>query len=377
MTIIKIEIYRIAMPFNANRDESLIPIAEQDVYNAADPQLKKMEALLVKITSSNGLEGWGECFGHLINPVTFSALETSVSRFFLGKGIPKTETELRELMQQARYAFHPFGSGGPVMFALSGIDIALWDILAKINHLPLYQMLGGKRKELDVYASLVCYGDQIDKHVLRAFNEGFKAIKLHEVRDQDTQKARNALPKDYPLMVDVNCPWNEKQATEHAKALKQSKLTWLEEPIFPPNNVIALANLRSIGVPIAAGENIDGVQGFECHFINKALDIAQPSVAKIGGITAMLDIFLLAKKYSVKVVPHCFYYGAGLLATAHLVSVLDNVMLEAPFIQWVDTLYPQMEFKPTLILSDEAGLGFNPNQSVFNQNIIQYAKIEL
>lgn len=377
MIIEKIEIYRLAMPFKADREPSLAQ-ENQDVYNAADPNLKKMESLLVKLTTNSGLVGWGESFGHLINPVTFSALENSVGRFFLGKSVPNDELELRSLMDQAKYAFHPFGSGGPVMFALSGIDIALWDLVAKIHHIPLYQLLGGKRKEIGVYASLVSYGEQIDKHVKRAYQLGFKAIKLHEIIDADIQKARAALPADYPLMVDVNCPWQMDEAIEHVNVLQSANLTWLEEPLFPPNDTVKLAELRKYGVPIAAGENIDGVLGFEQHFINNALDIAQPSVAKIGGITAMLDLFEMAKHYSVKVVPHCFYYGAGLLATAHLVSALNNdVELEAPFIQWSETLYPQMEFLPKLTLSDESGLGFTPNEDVFNRHIIGYSVLNI
>lgn len=383
MNIIKIEIFRLAIPFDSDRKDKLSNsrqnFAKQEVaYNAASPELKKMESLLVKITTSEGLIGWGESFGHLINPITYCALETSVAPFFLGKTVPQNEMQLRALMQEAKYAFHAFGSGGPVMYALSGIDIALWDILAKQNNQPLYQLLGGKRTKLGVYASLVRYEDNVDKQVKRAQAHGFNAIKLHEIEDQYIQKARAALPDNFKLMVDVNCPWNEQQAIEHAKQLKNVNLTWLEEPIFPPNDVLKLAALRKQGVPIAAGENIDGVQGFEQHFVAHALDFAQPSVAKIGGITAMLDIFKLAKQYSVKVVPHCFYYGAGLLATAHLVSLLeDDVELEAPYIQWAETLYPQMEFNPSLTLPTCAGLGFEPNFAVFNNYIIKYTTLKL
>lgn len=377
MIIEKIEIYRLAIPFHANRDICTSNLSAQEIYNAANPELKKMESLLVKLTTNNGLIGWGESFGHAINPVTFNALETIVGRFFLGKKVPEDITQIRDLIHQAKYAFHPFGSGGPVMFALSGVDIALWDLVGKLHHKPLYQLLGGKRTEFDVYASLVSYGNKIDEHVLRAYHEGFKAIKLHEIDVKDTQKARSVLPEDFPLMVDVNCPWSEQEAIKQAYLLQSANLTWLEEPIFPPNDVLKLANLRKIGIPIAAGENVDGVQGFEQHFINHAIDIAQPSVAKVGGITAMLDVIDLAKMYSIKVSPHCFYYGAGLLATAHILSLLDdNIKLEAPYIQWNDLLYPQMEFKPKLTLSDTSGLGFEPNKEVFEKYIIQYKKIE-
>lgn len=376
MKVVKIDLIRLAMPFHSGR--AMINQEHIDTYNAADATLSKMEALLIKITTDTGLIGWGESFGHLINPVTFCALEGSVGRFFLGKEIPTNATDIKRLMQQAQHAFHGFGNSGPVMYALSGIDIALWDLLGKIHNKPLYQLLNGQRKEIGVYASLVRYGDAVDQHVVRAYQEGFRKIKLHEIEDQYITKARQALPKDAELMVDVNCPWTLEESIHHANQLKHLNLTWLEEPLFPPSDVLGLKAIRKQGVPIAAGENVDGVQGFEQHFINQAIDYAQPSVAKIGGITAMLDVFTLANKYNVNVVPHCFYYGAGLLATAHLLTLLPkHVELEIPYIQWSEKLYPEMDISPRFTLKDTAGLGFSPDMAVFNKYTIAHATINL
>lgn len=375
MHIVKIEIFRLAIPFDSGRE--IIASESSDIYNAASPELSKMETLLIKLTSNTGMVGWGESFGHLINPITFAALKESVGRFFLKKNIPRTPEEIRDIMNKARYAFHGFGNSGPVMYALSGIDIALWDLLAKQHKLPLHRLLGSNRKQIGVYASLVSYGDKIDQHVKRAYQQGFRKIKLHEIIYEHIRKARKALPCDAELMVDVNCPWTLDEAISHAKELAPLKLSWLEEPLFPPNDVIGLARIRQEKTPIAAGENIDAAQGFEQHFINDAIDIAQPSVSKVGGITAMLDVFNLAKKYNVTVVPHCFYYGAGLFATAHLTSLLsEDIELEVPYIQWQEKLYPEMEVKPTFKIPDIPGLGFSPDPIIFEKYQIAFTCLE-
>ncbi|QIQ21128.1 mandelate racemase/muconate lactonizing enzyme family protein [Zophobihabitans entericus] len=376
MRIIKLEIMRLAMPFETGREVS--KQAGGDVYNAASPELSKMESLLVTLTTDTGLTGWGESFGHLINPVTFSALKDSVGRFFMGKQVPTTKQELVTLMDQAKYAFHAFGCGGPVMYALSGIDIALWDLLAKQAGKPLYQYLGGNRSVIGGYASLVRYEDKVEQHVKRALADGFTEIKLHEIEVPYIQAARDALPVDGKLMVDVNCPWTLEQTENLAPQLRTLNLTWLEEPLFPPNDLKKLAKLREQGIPIAAGENIDGVQGIEAHLMTQSVDILQPSVAKIGGISAMLATFELAKQYNIKVVPHCFYYGAGLLATAHLISLLDeSVKVELPYIQWSTHLFPEMKIGPVFNLPDKPGLGFEPDIEVLQNHLIAYVNLEI
>lgn len=137
------------------------------------------------------------------------------------------------------------------------------------------------------------------------------------VQDDDTfnAAAREALPvEEGELMVDVNCPWSVSQASDMAGQLQPLQLAWLEEPVWPPDDAHGLAQVRRHGVPIAAGENAAGVQGLRAMFEQGALDVAQPSVAKIGGISAMVQVFELARRYQVRVVPHCFYFGPGLLA---------------------------------------------------------------
>lgn len=379
MKITKIEVLRVAIPFSSDRDKT--PEIQADAYNAASPELTRMETLLIKITTDSGLHGWGEGFGHLCNPLTETAMNGLVGRFFLGQTCPESPEEIAALMQQAEVNFHAFGRTGPVMFALSAVDIALWDLLAKAWKQPLWQLLGAKRQKIGVYASLVSYGnhpERVAAKVLSTWQAGFRAIKLHETAYPAIAAAREILPADAELMVDVNCPWNVAEASQQAQALRSLNLGWLEEPVWPPDDLAGLAEVRKQGTRIAAGENAAGVQGFVEHFEHGAIDVAQPSVSKVGGITAMLKVFALAKQYHIRVVPHCFYYGAGLMATAQLVATLDDhVSLEVPYIQWQETLYSQLNFEPHMLLPDTQGLGFEPSLSIIQKYLISSKTLSL
>lgn len=368
------------MPFDAARREKADAVAATgDAFNAASRSLQKMETLLVRLTSDEGTVGWGEAFGHLINPVTFAALAGPVGKFFIGAEVTADPASFAHKMTAAHQAFHAFGRTGPVLYALSAIDIALWDLCAQAAGQPLHRLLGATRDTIDVYASLVSYDndpDELAYQVKRTYDVGFRRMKLHETAPGAIAAARRALPPDAALMVDVNCPWSREEAAKQVAELKGLSLGWVEEPIWPPDDLDGLAALRALGVPLAAGENASGVQGFAEHFKRGAIDVAQPSITKIGGVSGMLEVIRLAKAQGVAVVPHCFYYGAGMMAAAHVVATLpDDVALEVPWLQWSETLCPQQAFGPSLHLSGEAGLGYHPDASVLGRHTITSASI--
>src|SRR5690606_26789451 len=155
-------------------------------------------------------------------------------------------------------------------------------------------------------------------------------------------------------------------AAAAAKHLKARSMGWLEEPIWPPDDIPGLAALRKeTGMTIAAGENASGIQGLLLHFALGSVDVAQPSVAKIGGISGMLQAFDAARQYGVRVVPHCFYYGPGLLATAHLVACLSHdIPLEIPFLAFQEKAHAWLDYQPHMTLPTRPGLGFEPDLDV-------------
>lgn len=379
MKIRSIEVIRIGIPFTAGTPmrQTVGQVQDDDAFNAASPRHRRMESLMLKVTTDNGLLGWGEAFGHGANPATLEALTSMVAPLFIGTAVD----DHLHTMEVARRALHGFGSTGPVVYALSGIDIALWDLAAQAAGQPLYQYLGGTLRPLELYASLVSYGgdpEEVYRQVSRAKVQGFRKIKLHETRFEAIAAARAALPAtEGELMVDVNCPWSVDEAGQMADRLKSLHLAWLEEPVWPPDDAHGLASVRRHGVPLSAGENAAGVNGLRALFEQQAIDVAQPSVAKVGGIGAMLEVFELARRYDVKVVPHCFYFGPGLLAVAHLCTLLPaDVAVEVPFIEFEQLLFPALAFKPQLLLEPTLGLGFTPDDKVIDRYCLERALID-
>ncbi|AFC86288.1 enolase superfamily enzyme related to L-alanine-DL-glutamate epimerase [Frateuria aurantia DSM 6220] len=350
-------------------------------YNAASPQLKRMETLLVRLTTDEGLQGWGEAFGHLVNPASQAALGGLVGQLFLGARVGADPASFAASRLAAEQALHAFGRTGPVVYALSAIDTALWDLSAQIAGQPLYRHLGGRRDRIEAYASLVSYGNrpaEVARQVQRAQAAGYRRIKLHETEYPAISAARQALPADIGLMVDVNCPWNLAEAETRIRGCRDLQLGWIEEPLWPPDDIDGLASLRRRGTPIAAGENVSGVEAFRQHFQQGAIDVAQPSVAKIGGISAMREVFAMAARHGVQVMPHCFYYGAGMLATAHLAASLPApAALEVPFLQWPRPLYPDFPREAEIRLPDQPGLGWVPDPGVLNDYRIDGCSLRL
>ena len=152
---------------------------------------------------------------------------------------PATSPSCRYDLQQK---LHLFGRYGITIFALSGLDIALWDIAGKAAGLPLHRLLGGAgRDKLPAYASLLKYRDpeKVAARTKQAVEEGYRHIKLHETEEAEVKAARLAAGNDVAIMVDTNCPWTPEQARHMTLKLRQYDLHWLEEPIFPPEDFAA------------------------------------------------------------------------------------------------------------------------------------------
>lgn len=323
----------------------------------------------IRIVTDSGIEGWGEGFGHACVAATKTVFDTQVAPAILGQDA----RDIAGLRERLSRTLHLFGRNGPHVYALSGLDIALWDIAGKAAGLPLWRLWGGKPAgSLASYASLLRYGapDLVAAACERAVARGYRDIKLHEIEVPMIAAARQAIGPDVRLMVDCNCPWSVVQAVDMARRLRPLDLTWLEEPVWPPEDHAGLARVRAQGVPIAAGENAGGLHDFRSQFEHGALDVAQPSVIKIGGPSAMLEIAALAKAFGVRLVPHNAYFGAGYLASLHLNATLAP---EAPF----ERLFIDLQASPfgSLLLAengrvsvpDSPGLGCDPDLDVLRR----------
>ncbi|MNK13264.1 D-galactonate dehydratase [compost metagenome] len=285
----------------------------------------KLNYLLVKVSTDDGLIGWGEAFGYNAIPATVAALEKIVAPLAIGRDAD----DIVQLMEDLKRPLHIFGRNGPVMYALSGLDIALWDLAGKRAGLPVCRMLGaGSRRSVTAYTSLMRLHEPatVATACERALERGFRRLKLHEITVPAVAAARQALGADVELMLDVNCAWPADEALRMAHRLESYGLKWLEEPVWPPEDVAGLARLRrEANIPLAAGENVGNAWAFQPLAESGALDYFQPSITKVGGITEFRAVAELARSHGRAVAPHSPYFGPGLLATLQMAAVYAHI----------------------------------------------------
>jgi D-galactarolactone cycloisomerase len=299
------------------------------VIEGATPMLggrprTSIDMLLVRVETDAGITGWGEAFGHRIFPATRAAIDTVLGPLCVGRD----PSQIAAIHDDLQRVLHGIGRNGPAMYALSGIDIALWDIAGKAASMPLYRLLGGSsRADLPAYASLLRYGaaEAVSRYTEQALGRAYRLIKLHEITVPEVKAARDVAGPGVPIMIDTNCPWTVAQAIEMARRLAPLDPYWLEEPVWPPENLTGLAEVRARGgLPTAAGENYGTVWEFRRAFEAGAVTYAQPSVTKVGGVTERRKVMTLAEAFGVQVVPHSAYFGPGLLASIHCIAAMPT-----------------------------------------------------
>jgi L-alanine-DL-glutamate epimerase-like enolase superfamily enzyme len=278
------------------------------------------DILLVRVETDTGIVGWGEAFCYACLEATQAAVEHMIAPMVIGRDAGDIAGMSRYLQQ----GLHLQGRYGITIFAVSGLDIALWDIAGKAMGVPVHRLLGGAgRSELPGYASLFKYrnAEQVAARTKMALDQGYKYIKLHETTEPEVRAAREVAGSGIPIMVDTNCPWTPEEARHMTRRLMQYDLHWLEEPIFPPEDFLSLARLRrEEGVALAAGENACTAMEFAQMLRAEAVDYVQPSVTKVGGISEFQKVAALADAAGVTVMPHSPYFGPGFLATLHLAA---------------------------------------------------------
>ena len=285
-------------------------------------RLSAADSLLVKVTTGDGVVGWGEAFGLRATGLVQLAVDELIAPLCIGRDAG----DIRALTADVQRRLHVFGRGGALTYGLSAVDIALWDIAGKLAGASVSQLLGGGATTMDCYASLACYTDPalVRAAVRGAVDAGFRTVKLHEATLPAIRAAREAAGPDVELIVDAGCAWTLTQAQAVADELRAIGVKFLEEPLWPPENFAGLAELRATGIPVATGENVATLGEFERLLELAAVDFVQPSPAKMGGITELCQVFPLAAVRNVPVMTHSFYDGPGLLAALHATAALGG-----------------------------------------------------
>lgn len=301
----------------------------------------------IRIYTDQGLYGQGESTDAAVGT---ASLANQVRRLLLGQDPLNVDALWERIRVSGIFAG---AQGGQYVTALSGIEIALWDLAGKALGLPVYQLLGGKfRDKVRIY----CDSDMDDPMAPEATRklswikeQGFTAMKidLDDAADPNrfdrvnwtannaevdrmvgwVKHVRESIPKEMELACDMHGRYDAGTAKRVAKELEPFRLLWLEE-VVPAEDIDAMADVRhSTSTPIAAGENLYMRWGYRELLDKNAVDIIQPDLQKTGGLSEGRKIANLAQTYYVPVAPHCVVSPIGVMATAHACASIPNFLV--------------------------------------------------
>lgn len=289
----------------------------------------KRDAVLVRVTTRGGLVGWGEAHHGRCPGAIAKLIDTTLRQLVVGFDASDVAGVWSRIYRM-QLASH--GMGTATCLAMSGIDLALWDLRGKATGWPVYRLLGGKSREIPAYAGGVSLGfqdpaelcDEIRGVVVR----GYKAVKLRlgDGFENDTlriEAVRRAFPQ-LTLLADANTIYTVDDVRRMMPVLEAANIRWLEEP-FPPHDHRSYIEASRLGrVPLAAGENHYTRFEFTRVIEDGAITILQPDLSKTGGITEGLRIAAMASAWKLQVNPHTLLTGVNMAASIHLLAAIDN-----------------------------------------------------
>lgn len=355
--------------------------------------------LWVRVETDEGLTGLGECVhgGHQA-----IAIIHELRRFLIGRDPFEIDAIFEELRR--RHVFEG-GFAGALITALTGIEIALWDLKGKALNTPIYELLGGKfRDKIRVYADCQVEPgmnfDQIKRVVDQVLERGFTALKIdldihayghagsevqgfskdrfnhtagqweHERMLKLVEMVTTAAGKNVDVAADLHTRLDMPSAIRLAKELEQFHLMWLEEPV-PPENIDAMREItRSTSTPICAGENLYLRHGFRDLIVNQAVDIIMPDIPKCGGLSECRKIANLAEIYYMPFAPHNVASPIGSMASAHVCASVPNfLVLEFHWLHrdyWTTITTDKQDIIKDgyITLSDRPGIGLELDETV-------------
>lgn len=354
-------------------------------------EYKERKICVVKITTKDGLVGWGEGYGP--GEVVKAGIE-HLSEFVVGNSVLAHESIWRDMYRMT----NDYARKGIFISAISAIDIALWDLKGKIFQQPISVLLGGKKRErIQVYATGLYFtngGNMVEKLVNEAkiyLEKGYKAIKMKvglgiEKDIENICGVYNEIDNDVDLMIDANHSYSLTEAKSLIKHLNdlKIKIRWFEEPLSN-EDYVGYAELRGFSdIPIAAGECEYLVHGAKQLLSNRCVDIFQPDTCASGGITEVKKMMALAEVYHINLTPHNWGTAIAIAANMQIVSNVDTIpdklfknepileMDNSPNILRESILYEKLDITDGyLIIPDKPGLGIEVNEEMIENYSIK------
>lgn len=281
---------------------------------------------LVRIRTRDGLEGIGEAYGLPSPEIPAAVVNALFADLLIGRDAMAVEA-LWDLLYGAQKAAGR--TSGFYLEAMSGVDIALWDLRGKALNQPIHRLLGGPiRERIPCYASPVPFYDTPEEsaaHAKEFVGKGFSAIKLKLGRGVSTDVAhtaaiRDAIGPDVALLVDLNCAYRVSEAVQVGRELASLGVYWLEEPI-EPTEIAGLAEVRDkVGLRIATGESIFTRSGARDLITVGAADVLMPNPTRAGGITELWRIAHLCDTFQVDLSLHGVGSGIGIAAALQVAA---------------------------------------------------------
>lgn len=284
-------------------------------------------AVFVRVVDEDGVAGWGEAWSNFPAPGAehrARLVNEVLAPGLVGRKFDDPARAFEALTKGTEVLALQCGEPGPFAQAIAGIDLALWDLSARRQHLPLWRLLGGQSSRIKLYASGINPGGAAQT-AEAALKRGHRALKLKvgfgAATDLANLSALRTIVGAGMLATDANQGWSVDQALQMLPQLAAFDLRWLEEPIRADRPREEWRKLRaSAKMPIAAGENISSVEDFKEVLAEDVLGVVQPDIAKWGGLstcaTLARDILESGKTFC----PHYLGGGIGLLSSAHLLA---------------------------------------------------------
>jgi L-alanine-DL-glutamate epimerase-like enolase superfamily enzyme len=316
----------------------------EEVEDVADGS---QDAAIVEIVTDVGISGIGEIAGAppvvakaIVEAGLSSSNSTGLKRVLVGRDPFNIEALWNELYDRT----YAYGRRGAAIAAISGVDMALWDIVGKATDQPVHRLLGGKHRDsVRAYASTLFPEDPTDtEHMHReaqqAVDKGFTAIKFgwggitedHNSDRKLLRSARETLRDEFDLMVDIGMAWGDdtKRAIKETRALDEEfDLFWVEEPVYADNYEAYARISKACDTRIVGGEREYTQYGFDTFIERGNPDAVQPDVAIAGGITQMDKVATMAANHGIPIYPHGYSTDVIIAANLHLIAANKNAPL--------------------------------------------------
>ena len=306
------------------------PVKPEDSVTLGIGRAVKRDAVVVKVTTEGGLVGWGESHHGRCPGAVAHLVNTTLRGLVVGMDAHDVVGIWNKIYVK-QLGSHGMGAG--TCLAMSGIDMAIWDIRGKATGLPLYKLLGGTSKAVPAYAGGVSLGYQDPAALLAEamphIEAGYKAIKLRigDTPKRDLQRVaavRKALGEEIDILTDANTGYTVADARVAMPGLDANGVGWLEEP-FPPHDYESYRIASKCGrTPLASGENHYTRFEFTRVLDDGYITILQPDLSKSGGITECMRIAHLASAWKLKMHPHTSMTGLNMAAAIHFLCAIDN-----------------------------------------------------